>query len=135
MQILNLTKDEEKQFSNFMGRTQNTHEECYELSVDIYQTAKVSKLLLLMEKGSVPLSYKVKSLTEIDIDLDYPEEDDDKNEEDISLNVEEQAMLVPINVGNEDANTSGNLQAIDPDELNQPSTSKCTKRGFLNTEV
>ncbi|XP_050506323.1 uncharacterized protein LOC114337664 isoform X3 [Diabrotica virgifera virgifera] len=88
-----------------------------------------------MEKGSVPLSYKVKSLTEIDIDLDYPEEDDDKNEEDISLNVEEQAMLVPINVGNEDANTSGNLQAIDPDELNQPSTSKCTKRGFLNTEV
>lgn len=30
MQIFNLTKDEEKQFSNFMGHTQKTHEEFYE---------------------------------------------------------------------------------------------------------
>lgn len=30
MQILNLTKDETKQFSNFMGHTQKTHDEFYE---------------------------------------------------------------------------------------------------------
>lgn len=30
MQILNLTQDEMKQFSNFMGHTQKTHDEFYE---------------------------------------------------------------------------------------------------------
>ncbi|KAK9707608.1 hypothetical protein QE152_g27741 [Popillia japonica] len=53
MQILNLTKDEAKQFANFMGHTQKTHDEFYELPVDLYQTAKVSKLLLMMEQGSI----------------------------------------------------------------------------------
>lgn len=38
------------------------------LPVDIYQTAKVSKLLLMMEKGDVPVEYAGKSLDEIDID-------------------------------------------------------------------
>ncbi|KAK9718019.1 hypothetical protein QE152_g23423 [Popillia japonica] len=36
--------------------------------VDLYQTAKVSKLLLMMEQGSIPLEYKGKSLSEINID-------------------------------------------------------------------
>lgn len=50
----------------------------YRLPIDIYQTAKVSKLLLMMEKGSIPLEYKGKSLAEInfDVNLEYPEEDD-----------------------------------------------------------
>jgi hypothetical protein len=30
MQILNLTKDEAKQFANFMGHTEKTHNEFYE---------------------------------------------------------------------------------------------------------
>ncbi|KAK5648222.1 hypothetical protein RI129_003114 [Pyrocoelia pectoralis] len=80
MQILNLTKDEAKQFANFMGHTQKTHDEFYELPVDIYQTAKVSKLLLMMEKGSVPIEYKGKSLAEINLDpnLEYVEEDNNE---------------------------------------------------------
>ncbi|XP_031357056.1 uncharacterized protein LOC116180961 [Photinus pyralis] len=77
MQLLNLSKDEAKQFSTFMGHTQKTHDEFYELPVDLYQTAKVSKLLLMMEKGRLPLEYKGKSLAEINIDpdLEYAEED------------------------------------------------------------
>nr|CAI5840136.1 unnamed protein product [Callosobruchus analis] len=68
MQILNLTKDDIKQFSDFMGHTQKTHEEFYELPVDLYQTAKVSKVLLMMEKGTVPAEFKGKALSEIILD-------------------------------------------------------------------
>nr|CAI5827434.1 unnamed protein product [Callosobruchus analis] len=77
MQILNLSRDETKQFSDFMGHTQKTHEEFYELPVDIYQTAKVSKILLMMEKGTLPAAYKGKSLSELQVDkLEYAEEND-----------------------------------------------------------
>ncbi|KAI4468095.1 hypothetical protein MML48_2g00016496 [Holotrichia oblita] len=78
MQILNLSKDETKQFSDFMGHTLKTQEEFYELPVDIFQPAKVSKLLLMMEKGSIPAEYKGKSLAEINFDnnLEYAEEND-----------------------------------------------------------
>ncbi|CAG9827439.1 unnamed protein product [Diabrotica balteata] len=69
MQIFSMSKDEIKQFSNFMGHTEKTHHEFYELPVDIYQTAKVSKILLMMEKGSLPLEYKGKSLSEINFDF------------------------------------------------------------------
>ncbi|KAF2886898.1 hypothetical protein ILUMI_19275, partial [Ignelater luminosus] len=74
-QILNLKAEEAKQFANFMGHT---------LPVDIYQTAKVSKLLLMMEKGTVPVEYKGKSLAEINFnaDLEYVEEDRNEGEED-----------------------------------------------------
>ncbi|KAK4882321.1 hypothetical protein RN001_005640 [Aquatica leii] len=81
-QILNLSKEETKQFSKFMGHTEKTHEEFYELPVDIYQTAKVSKLLLMLEKG-MPTKYKGKSLAEIDVDInqEYAEEEEEEEEE------------------------------------------------------
>ncbi len=49
------------------------------LPVDIYQTAKVSKILLMMEKGTIPVEYKGKSLAEInfDLNLEYAEENND----------------------------------------------------------
>ncbi|CAH0547138.1 unnamed protein product [Brassicogethes aeneus] len=52
-QILSLKPNEAKQFAKI-------HEEFYELPVDVYQTAKVSKLLLMMEKGTMPVKYKGK---------------------------------------------------------------------------
>ncbi|CAH1114806.1 unnamed protein product [Psylliodes chrysocephalus] len=82
-QILSLTKEETKQFSKFMGHTEKTHEEFYELPVDVYQTAKVSKLLLMMEKGTIPVEYQGKSLTEInlDINVECAEENEDFEDE------------------------------------------------------
>lgn len=47
----------------------------FRLPVDVYQTAKVSKLLLMIENG-VPIEHKGKSLSEIDIDFKYAEEND-----------------------------------------------------------
>ncbi|KAI4455725.1 hypothetical protein MML48_9g00002688 [Holotrichia oblita] len=75
MQILSLSKDDIKQFSTFMGHTQKTHEEFYELPVDVYQTAKVSKMLLMIENG-VPIEHKGKNLSEIEIDTEFAEEND-----------------------------------------------------------
>ncbi|XP_074039699.1 uncharacterized protein isoform X2 [Leptinotarsa decemlineata] len=51
MQILNLNQEETEQFAQFMGHTEKTHNDYYRLPQDIYQTAKISKLLLLMERG------------------------------------------------------------------------------------
>ncbi|XP_043472716.1 uncharacterized protein LOC122505273 [Leptopilina heterotoma] len=75
-QILNMSKEELRQFSKFMGHTEKTHAEFYELSVDLYQTTKVSKLLMLMERGSLPVEYQGKSLSQINFDanLEYAEE-------------------------------------------------------------
>lgn len=84
MQILNLSHDDIKQFSTFMGHTQKTHEEFYELPVDVYQTAKVSKMLLMIEKG-VPVEHKRKTLSEIDVDIQYPEENDLLAANDVSI--------------------------------------------------
>ncbi|KAL1487660.1 hypothetical protein ABEB36_015637 [Hypothenemus hampei] len=79
MQILNLSNEELDQFSQFMGHTGKTHNEYYKLPQDVYQTAKVSKLLLLMEKGAD--KYKGKSLKEIDINpqVELAEEDSDND--------------------------------------------------------
>ncbi|CAH1374502.1 unnamed protein product [Tenebrio molitor] len=84
MQILNLTKDEAKQFANFMGHTEKTHNEytnqmnILRLPVDIYQTAKVSKILTLMEKGTLPVQYKGKALADINFDFnsEFAQEED-----------------------------------------------------------
>ncbi|CAH1379249.1 unnamed protein product [Tenebrio molitor] len=51
MQILSLNKEESEQFARFMGHTEKTHNEFYKLPEDVYQTAKISKLLILMDKG------------------------------------------------------------------------------------
>lgn len=50
----------------------------FRLPVDIYQTARVVKLLLMMEKG-VPIEYKGKTLSEININVDEFVEDDNKS--------------------------------------------------------
>ncbi|KAK9709409.1 hypothetical protein QE152_g26657 [Popillia japonica] len=77
MQILNLNKEESEQFAQFMGHTEKTHNEFYKLPQDLYQTAKISKLLILMDKG-LSSKYKGKSLEEIDINPheEYAETDE-----------------------------------------------------------
>lgn len=67
-QLLHFTEKDLEQLSQFMGHTLKTHCNVYRLSDNIYQTAKVSKLLLLMTEGSVE-QYKGKTLDDIDIDL------------------------------------------------------------------
>lgn len=68
-QLLNFSNKDLEQLSNFMGHTLNTHCNFYRLPDNVYQTAKVSKLLLLMSQGGAE-NFKGKPLEDIDIDLE-----------------------------------------------------------------
>lgn len=67
VQILKMERSDLEQLATFMGHTEATHSQFYRLPDDIYQTAKVSKLLLMAKSGSIE-QYKGKSLTEIQLD-------------------------------------------------------------------
>ncbi|XKL62200.1 hypothetical protein PGB90_002033 [Kerria lacca] len=68
-QILNLTSAEMKEFSKFMSHTEKTHEMFYILPQDVYQCAIISKLLLMMDRGTGK-HYAGKNFDEIDINLE-----------------------------------------------------------------
>ncbi|KAI4455533.1 dde superfamily endonuclease [Holotrichia oblita] len=79
MQIMNLSKEDYAQFAKFMGHTEKTHKEFYEITQDAYQTAKVSKLLALFDKGQ-GFEYKGKPLNDINLaSLKEPESDIDED--------------------------------------------------------
>lgn len=67
-QLLQFSNNDMEQLSKFMGHTLKTHCNVYRMSDNIYQTAKVSKLLLLMMEGGAE-NFKGKRLDEIDIEL------------------------------------------------------------------
>lgn len=80
-QVLNLSKQDLEQLAIFMGHTSDIHKTYYRLPSDVYQMAKVSKLLLLNEKGEAS-KFKGKRLDEINIELDPIEnESNDEDEE------------------------------------------------------
>lgn len=66
-QILNLKNHELDQVANFLGHDIRTHREYYRLPEATTQLAKISKLLLAMEKGSLK-SVQGKTLDEIEIE-------------------------------------------------------------------
>ncbi|CAH0551285.1 unnamed protein product [Brassicogethes aeneus] len=68
-QVFNMSNNDIEQLATFMGHTFNVHSTVYRLPDDVYQTAKIAKLLLLMEKGDAG-KYKGKTLDEIDLDMD-----------------------------------------------------------------
>lgn len=82
-QIFKMTKDELEQLAKFMGHTEKTHAEFYRLPDDVYQTAKVSKLLLLSSNSVLFNRYKGKPLSEIEIDDSLIEESGNEEEEEI----------------------------------------------------
>ncbi|VEN62581.1 unnamed protein product [Callosobruchus maculatus] len=83
-QVINLSEQDLEQLAIFMGHTSDIHKTHYRLPSDVYQMAKVSKLLLLNEKGEAS-KYKGKSLDDIDIDLDVIEDGESSDEEDGTL--------------------------------------------------
>ncbi|KAF2895858.1 hypothetical protein ILUMI_10321 [Ignelater luminosus] len=64
-----MSDNEVEQLASFMGHTMNVHKNSYRLPDDVYQTAKISKLLLLMESGSAG-DFKGQALDEIEIDME-----------------------------------------------------------------
>ncbi|CAG9763731.1 unnamed protein product [Ceutorhynchus assimilis] len=78
LQLMNFENDEMEQIARFMGHTEKTHREFYRLTEDIYQTAKVAKVLILLNAGKGN-EFKGKSLTEIEVNqhvLEYDDTDD-----------------------------------------------------------
>ncbi|XP_063907787.1 uncharacterized protein LOC135125929 [Zophobas morio] len=80
-QVINLSEQDLEQLANFMGHTSEIHKTYYRLPSDVYQMAKVSKLLLLNEKGEAS-KYKGQRLDDININLDIVEESDGDSEGD-----------------------------------------------------
>ncbi|XP_046402981.1 uncharacterized protein LOC124168756 [Ischnura elegans] len=64
-----MTDNDIEQLATFMGHTAGIHKQSYRLPDDVYQAAKISKILLLMEKGEAA-DFKGKNLDEIDINLE-----------------------------------------------------------------
>jgi len=64
-QILNLKNNELDQLANFLGHDIRVHRDFYRLPEATIEIAKISKLLLAMEKGSLA-AYQGKSLDEIE---------------------------------------------------------------------
>lgn len=80
-QIFSMNDNEIEQLATFMGHTVNVHKQVYRLPDDVYQTAKIAKLLMLMEKGEAG-KYKGKTLDEVDISLDNELSESDNEKED-----------------------------------------------------
>jgi len=65
-QVLNLREHELDQLARYMGHDISIHRQFYRLPHDVYQTAKVAKVLMAMESGSIG-QYKGKNLEEIEV--------------------------------------------------------------------
>ncbi|KAJ8935519.1 hypothetical protein NQ314_012753 [Rhamnusium bicolor] len=76
--MFHMTNNDMEQLCNFMGHTLGVHQQSYRLPDDVFQTAKISKLLLLMEKGEAG-KYKGKGLEDINIDMDENLLDDNES--------------------------------------------------------
>ncbi|XP_043978900.1 uncharacterized protein LOC122834482 isoform X2 [Gambusia affinis] len=81
-QVLNLKNNEIDQVADFLGHDIRVHREFYRLPVPTTQLAKISKLLLSMEKGHVS-TLQGKSLDDIEIE-DEIELSEDEEKEDLS---------------------------------------------------
>lgn len=62
-QLFQMKDEEVEQLSSFMGHSESAHRTNYSLPDDVYQTAKITKLLLMMEQGEGQ-QFKGKTLTE-----------------------------------------------------------------------
>lgn len=67
VQILKMEKNDLEQLATFLGHTEKTHSQFYRLPDDIYQTAKVSKLLMLSKTKSIE-KYKGQLINDIELD-------------------------------------------------------------------
>lgn len=99
-QVINLSQQDLEQLANFMGHTTDIHKTYYRLPNDIYQMAKVSKLLLLNEKGQAA-KYKGKTLDEINVSLDIEENDNSDDDVMEAENIETEVDKPTSNTTND----------------------------------
>ena len=92
-QILDLSDNDREQLSTFLGHSRETHEEFYRRPDQVYQTAVLSKLLLIAEGGNLT-EIQGKRLDEINDNIDDIIEDDNEADvDDPSVSVEEVPLV------------------------------------------
>ncbi|KAK3909979.1 DNA polymerase epsilon subunit B [Frankliniella fusca] len=91
MTLLNLRDHELDAVADFMGHDIGVHRQYYRLSSDTMQLAKVSKILLNMEKGNVD-SMRGLNLDEVTVD----DEVDDAEEEEVEDPFQDEAPRAPV---------------------------------------
>ncbi|KAL7846096.1 hypothetical protein AOLI_G00242880 [Acnodon oligacanthus] len=96
-QILNLKNSELDQVADFLGHDIRVHREYYRLPEATTQLAKISKLLLAMEKGCLP-DLQGKSLDDIEIEDEINSTDDSDGSEPENAAMDD-AMSVPRQTG------------------------------------
>ncbi|XP_050511892.1 uncharacterized protein LOC126887959 isoform X1 [Diabrotica virgifera virgifera] len=120
LQIMDINNTDMEQLATFMGHTKKTHEEWYRLPQDLYQTAKIAKLMIALNKGDVNI-YKGKSLDDINI-----EENDYLEIENIETEVNE--------INEKEKVSSKGKRKLFTDEMTHPmQNNKVTKRKEVPT--
>ncbi|KAL1509958.1 hypothetical protein ABEB36_004622 [Hypothenemus hampei] len=120
-QLFSMTDSDIEQLATFMGHTVGVHRGSYRLPDDVYQTAKISKLLLLMEEGKAG-QYKGKPLNEIDLNLEEDLLEEIKSTEANNCEQELEELLLP---------EENEIENIDKSNLPPASTKptvSCTKK-------
>lgn len=82
-QLLSFNEGDIEQLANFMGHSKEIHKTFYRLPENVYQVAKVSKFLLMMEKGDAN-EYRGKNLDDININIDGLVSEESENNSDLS---------------------------------------------------
>ncbi|KAK4878181.1 hypothetical protein RN001_010687 [Aquatica leii] len=130
IKVLNVTDAEMEQFATFIGHTKKTHESYYGLPQGIYQTAKVSKLLLTINKGE-GTKYKGKSLEKIELSENDEAERSDGDEEKNPDNLHHS----PSSSNSNYHYTSGFGPCVNDNENRRVMTTKLEKRKKQNNET
>jgi len=78
-QLLNFNEGDVEQLSNFMGHSKEIHKLFYRLPDSVFQIAKISKFLLMMEKGEAD-QYRGKNFDEIDVNIEGLVSEESENE-------------------------------------------------------
>ncbi|CAH0558836.1 unnamed protein product [Brassicogethes aeneus] len=113
LQLMCFEKTEMEQIAKFMGHTEKTHTEFYRLTEDVFQTAKVAKVLLLLNAGK-GTEFKGKSLSEIQVDGDLI--DDDETESEIKNMKTTTEMEMATEIKDDDTAMSADTQSDNDEE-------------------
>ncbi|XP_030765271.1 uncharacterized protein LOC115889423 [Sitophilus oryzae] len=139
LQVINFEKNEIEQMAKFMGHTEKTHLEFYRLPEDVYQTAKVAKVLLLMNAGK-GVQFKGKKLADIELTENEYFDDDEVNTKD--SNEEEDKEPVHIdNINTENIETENtkteNIETENTETENTPlqNDANISTENFIKTKM
>ncbi|XP_063343175.1 uncharacterized protein LOC134636870 [Pelmatolapia mariae] len=118
-QVLNLKNNELDQVADFLGHDIRVHREFYRLPVPTTQLAKISKLLLILEKGHLS-QIQGKSLDEIEIedeialsDAETKDSESESDDDDTALTMSACGTSEPVHAVADSTNTAQLQDTVD----------------------